>query len=65
MAIEVLSAMLPRPTIIHCAAGKDRTGIVVALTRCNIQSFDDFCDGYIFNGLTREILKIVWDIVEV
>ncbi|GAB2686872.1 tyrosine-protein phosphatase [Nocardia thraciensis] len=30
-AIEVLSVLLPRPTIVHCASGKDRTGIVTAL----------------------------------
>ncbi|GAB4588107.1 tyrosine-protein phosphatase [Nocardia sp. IFM 10818] len=31
-AIETLSGLLPRPTVVHCASGKDRTGIVIAIT---------------------------------
>lgn len=31
VAIELLSTLLPRPTVVHCASGKDRTGIVTAL----------------------------------
>lgn len=30
-AVEVVATMAGRPTVIHCAAGKDRTGLVVAL----------------------------------
>ncbi|GAA1993179.1 tyrosine-protein phosphatase [Amycolatopsis minnesotensis] len=31
VAIELLAAALPEPTLVHCAAGKDRTGMVIAL----------------------------------
>ncbi len=30
-AIKVLGTLLEQPTLVHCAAGKDRTGIVIAL----------------------------------
>lgn len=30
-AVEVVATMAGRPTVIHCAAGKDRTGLVVGL----------------------------------
>lgn len=31
MAVELLAHALSRPTVVHCAAGKDRTGVVIAL----------------------------------
>lgn len=30
-ALHILATLLPRPTVVHCAAGKDRTGLVIAL----------------------------------
>ncbi|UMO99513.1 tyrosine-protein phosphatase [Amycolatopsis sp. EV170708-02-1] len=30
-AIEILAVLLARPVVVHCASGKDRTGIVTAL----------------------------------
>jgi protein tyrosine/serine phosphatase len=30
-AVKVLGTLLDQPTLVHCAAGKDRTGIVIAL----------------------------------
>ena len=30
-AVKVLGTVLEQPTLVHCAAGKDRTGIVIAL----------------------------------
>lgn len=31
IAVELLSTLLSRPTVVHCASGKDRTGITTAL----------------------------------
>ncbi|RSN25853.1 protein-tyrosine-phosphatase [Amycolatopsis sp. WAC 04169] len=31
VAIEILAVLLARPVVVHCASGKDRTGIVTAL----------------------------------
>lgn len=31
MVVQMVSAVAGRPTVLHCAAGKDRTGLVVAL----------------------------------
>jgi protein-tyrosine phosphatase len=31
LALQILAVSLARPTVVHCAAGKDRTGLVVAL----------------------------------
>ena len=31
LALQILAVSLTRPTVVHCAAGKDRTGLVVAL----------------------------------
>jgi protein tyrosine/serine phosphatase len=31
VAIELLALVIRRPTVLHCAAGKDRTGVVTAL----------------------------------
>lgn len=31
IAVELVALMLHRPTVLHCAAGKDRTGVVTAL----------------------------------
>ena len=36
LALEVLSGAVARPTLVHCAAGKDRTGVVLALTQLAI-----------------------------
>ncbi|MFJ4104050.1 tyrosine-protein phosphatase [Amycolatopsis japonica] len=32
VAIEILAVLLARPVVVHCASGKDRTGVVTALT---------------------------------
>jgi protein-tyrosine phosphatase len=32
LALQVLAVALDRPAVVHCAAGKDRTGLLVALT---------------------------------
>lgn len=31
LALQILAVSLPRPTVVHCAVGKDRTGLMVAL----------------------------------
>lgn len=31
VAVELVASVVHRPTVLHCAAGKDRTGVVVAL----------------------------------
>jgi protein-tyrosine phosphatase len=31
LALQILAVSLTRPVVVHCAAGKDRTGLVVAL----------------------------------
>lgn len=31
IAVELVASMVRRPTVLHCAAGKDRTGVVTAL----------------------------------
>jgi hypothetical protein len=31
LALELISVLAARPTVVHCAVGKDRTGVVVAL----------------------------------
>ncbi|MFC3455072.1 tyrosine-protein phosphatase [Amycolatopsis speibonae] len=31
IALEILAVLLARPAVVHCASGKDRTGIVTAL----------------------------------
>ncbi|WP_340685709.1 tyrosine-protein phosphatase [Amycolatopsis coloradensis] len=31
VAVEILAVLLSRPVVVHCASGKDRTGIVTAL----------------------------------
>lgn len=31
VAVEILAVLLARPVVVHCASGKDRTGIVTAL----------------------------------
>lgn len=31
VAVEMLAGLLPQPTVVNCAAGKDRTGMVIAL----------------------------------
>jgi protein-tyrosine phosphatase len=31
MALELLSVLVARPTVVHCTIGKDRTGVVVAM----------------------------------
>ncbi|KFU76178.1 Protein tyrosine/serine phosphatase [Amycolatopsis lurida] len=31
VAVEILAVLLVRPVVVHCASGKDRTGIVTAL----------------------------------
>ena len=40
-ALRALSAMAGRPTLIHCAAGKDRTGLVAALVLRLLDVADD------------------------
>jgi protein-tyrosine phosphatase len=32
LALQILAVALDRPAVVHCAAGKDRTGLLVALT---------------------------------
>ena len=31
VAVELVASVVHRPTVLHCAAGKDRTGVVTAL----------------------------------
>jgi hypothetical protein len=36
LAIEVIAGAVAHPTVMHCAAGKDRTGVVAALIELNL-----------------------------
>lgn len=54
-AVEMVAAMAGRPTVIHCAAGKDRTGLVAALVLRLLGVSDDaIVEDYMASGPNME-----------
>ncbi|MFT4298080.1 MAG: tyrosine-protein phosphatase [Aeromicrobium sp.] len=59
MLVEVMRAIAsaPGPALVHCAAGKDRTGISVALAlRLGGASVDDIVDDYLETARHRDAI---------
>ena len=60
LAIRILSNQANVPAVFHCAAGKDRTGILAALILSSVGVSDEIiCGDY---GLTKQAIErtIVW-----
>jgi protein-tyrosine phosphatase len=55
-SFELFAERLDRPALVHCAAGKDRTGIVLALVLsvCGVSEADIAADYHISHTLTDE-----------
>jgi protein-tyrosine phosphatase len=61
-ALEVIADADNAPVVVHCAAGKDRTGVLVALVlRLLGVPEEDVVDDYALTGLARSQMIAYWE----